>query len=298
MSTQDGMLRIADAVAPSLNQLLDVAASHADRPYYNDAADAPDRDAYYASLPASGELYDELSSLLRRTHHTELPYQPATHLYPLVDRRPDGGIISLYSGEEFDVQELIREDFRRQQELERRVEVLRTMIPLTAESLTSRIESLEAQFAYNCEHVVPQSWFNKRLPMRGDLHHLFACEIKCNSFRGNTPYYDFTPDNPGGPMKACGRSEPGRFEPRLGKSAAARATLYFLLRYPGEINQSTGEYTAERLATVLSWAKADPVSDWERHRNASIFAVQGNRNPLIDHLEWIERIDFTRGLGS
>ncbi|MCE0446644.1 endonuclease [Streptomyces tricolor] len=38
---------------------------------------------------------------------------------------------------------------------------------------------------------MPQSWFAKREPMRGDLHHLFACEPECNSFRGNIPYTDF-----------------------------------------------------------------------------------------------------------
>ncbi|MGW1681571.1 endonuclease [Saccharopolyspora sp. NPDC002376] len=33
---------------------------------------------------------------------------------------------------------------------------------------------LEAALPYNCEHVVPQSRFGNREPMRGDLHHLFA----------------------------------------------------------------------------------------------------------------------------
>ena len=50
---------------------------------------------------------------------------------------------------------------------------------------------LEASAPYNCEHVVPQSWFSKKEPMRGDLHHLFACESRCNSFRGNHAYFDF-----------------------------------------------------------------------------------------------------------
>jgi endonuclease I len=37
---------------------------------------------------------------------------------------------------------------------------------------------------------------------------------------------------------------------------------------------------------------AEPVSEYERHRNAAIFERQGNRNPLIDHPEWAARIDF------
>jgi endonuclease I len=35
------------------------------------------------------------------------------------------------------------------------------------------------------------------------------------------------------------------------------------------------------------------VSDYERHRNFAIAELQGNRNPLIDHPDWAERIDFT-----
>src|SRR4051794_25147285 len=50
---------------------------------------------------------------------------------------------------------------------------------------------VEAALPFNCEHVVPQSWFGKQKPMRGDLHHLFVCEARCNSFRGNTPYMEF-----------------------------------------------------------------------------------------------------------
>ena len=53
--------------------------------------------------------------------------------------------------------------------------------------------------------MVPQSWFEKHEPMRGDLHHLFACESRCNGFRGNTPFADF-PDFPPAPPP---ESEPG-----------------------------------------------------------------------------------------
>jgi hypothetical protein len=68
---------------------------------------------------------------------------------------------------------------------------------------------VEAALPYNCEHVVPQSWFGKAEPMRGDLHHLFVCETRCNSFRGNTPYTEFA-DFP--PLQKvgtdCGKSRP------------------------------------------------------------------------------------------
>jgi endonuclease I len=54
---------------------------------------------------------------------------------------------------------------------------------------------VEEALPFNCEHVVPQSWFGKAEPMRGDLHHLFACESRCNSFRGNTPFTERDPQH-------------------------------------------------------------------------------------------------------
>ena len=43
---------------------------------------------------------------------------------------------------------------------------------------------------------------------------------------------------------------------------------------------------------ILDWHEADPVSDYELHRNYVAVELQGNRNPMIDHPEWARRIDF------
>ena len=75
----------------------------------------------------------------------------------------------------------------------------------------------------------------------------------------------------------------------------ARATLYFLLRYPGEVADNDNEMPKDRLKTIVEWAKSDKVDRWERHRNAEIQKVQGNRNPLIDFPEMVDSINF--GLG-
>ena len=83
----------------------------------------------------------------------------------------------------------------------------------------------------------------------------------------------------------------------MGKGAVARATLYFLIRYPGEINRTAREYEPDRLKTLLGWHESDPVTEYEKHRNAAIFQKQGNRNPLIDHPEWASKIDFSLGIG-
>ncbi|WP_019012192.1 endonuclease [Deinococcus aquatilis] len=252
------------------------------RPYLDPADDAAAA-AYYAGLPLSETpSFLALSQLVTRTHQHLLPYDPAAELYPWVDLWPDGKLRSLYSGREHTAAELIAADRTAQA---RRLELA------ARESLSA--DALEDALPYNCEHVVPQSWFAKRQPMRGDLHHLFACEPDCNSFRGNTPYFDF-PDYGEALRTDCGRRDPGEFEPAQGKGAAARATLYFLLRYPGVVRQ----YSARHLQTLLAWHAAQPPADWERHRNAAIAARQGNRNPLIDHPEWASEVDFGEGLGQ
>lgn len=129
--------------------------------YYDEVGDARDRDKYYGSLDdrfdqeTPESLYRELNQLLSKTHRP-LGYSEARrHLYSYVDRRPDGGLYYIYSGEgpknESEVREPSREDLSN----------------------------------FNCEHVVPQSWFNKKGTPRGDLHHLFTEEVQCNGSRGN-----------------------------------------------------------------------------------------------------------------
>jgi endonuclease I len=88
---------------------------------------------------------------------------------------------------------------------------------------------------------------------------------------------------------------------RWGESAqqreVARATIYFLLRYPGEINATKKEYTPDRIELILGWHRTFEVTRYEHHRNAAIYEKQGNRNPLIDRPDLADGIDFTRSLG-
>ena len=45
-------------------------------------------------------------------------------------------------------------------------------------------------------------------------------------------------------------------------------------------------------SVMRQWHALDPVSDAERGRNDIIFSKwQGNRNPYIDHPEWVDAID-------
>lgn len=272
------------------------------RVYYDPCIDHPTRDAYYAGLdPELGpeELYRQLNALLKATHTEQPRYKPSLWVYPWVDLHPDLKIRSIYSGITYEPESLILEDLAVDQERARRTsELLARESARGVDALLEELNLLEAQLPYNCEHTVPQSWFGKQEPMRGDLHHLFACESGCNSFRGNQAYCDFA-DFEEAIRSDCGKREENRFEPSSlkGKGAVARATLYFLLRYPGLIAAAGGEFDAERLPILLAWHTAVPPDEYERHRNAAIHAIQGNRNPLIDFPEWAERIDFGLGFG-
>ena len=103
----------------------------------------------------------------------------------------------------------------------------------------AEFDALEAALPYNCEHVVPQSWFGKHEPMRGDLHHLFTCESGCNSFRGNFPYIDF-PDAEEALREACGHREADGFEPAAGQGPGG--TRHALL--PALLSQARGRHGA------------------------------------------------------
>jgi endonuclease I len=214
-----------------------------------------------------------------------------------VDLHPDLKLQSIYSGKSFHAEEFIREDFEVETYRERLREMVGARLNAAPEQLEEVLSLLEANLPpYNCEHVVPQSWFGKKEPMRGDLHHLFACERTCNSFRGNIPYFDF-PDFEEVVRGDCGKRQESKFEPKTNKGVAARASLYFLLRYPGEIDRTAAEYEEARVKLLLAWHKRYPVTEYERHRNMAIFEKQGNRNPLVDYPELASKIDFRKGLG-
>jgi endonuclease I len=280
----DATLQVSGlATADVAAALADLAAAR-NRVYYDAEADAVAAGAYY-----HGVALEEYADLVARSHTRRPAYKPARELYPWVDLQPSGMLRSLYTGHEWEPEALIRADLAiaqaRAQELTARQEGADGAAPAEAEAEAA----VEAALPFNCEHVVPQSWFAKREPMRGDLHHLFACEARCNSFRGNTPFAEFADFPEPSAVRAalrvvrgeCGKSEANGFEPARGKGAAARAVCYFLLRYLGEVQP--GEMPPPRRQILLDWHEQDPVTGWERHRNAAIFNRQGNRNPFIDH---------------
>jgi endonuclease G, mitochondrial len=285
---------LPDPVEHDVDAALAAVRAGGELPYYDAQADAKERSRYYSGVGVALDppgLYRALSALIVETHATRPPYKPMVRLYPWVDLRPDRMLHSVYSGQSFDPAELIRADARIERERTERLRALVTReTALGPREFEAAFDALESELPYNCEHVVPQSWFAKHEPMRGDLHHLFACEPRCNSFRGNSPYFDFADDS--ATRADCGRAEPAGFEPAGGKGAVARATLYFLLRYPGLVGDEARELQPDGIPILLDWQGRYPVEDYERHRNAAVAQAQGNRNPLIDHPEWAERIAF------
>ncbi len=270
--------------------------------YYDEEEDSRIVMDYYHDInfdeADKSKLFEQLHQLTTTTHENQLPYNSETrdYLYSTIDLRMDGNLKSIYSGSHKDPEQAIREDHEVALKRKEEYEKLLNNKPKNDDVWNKAVAIIESENMFNCEHVVPQSWFDQDNPMRGDLHHLFTCEKKCNSTRSNYPYFDFveyTPEMDIETIKTqCGKYEKEKFEPESGKGEVARATLYFLIRYPGEISH----YSAKDIEMLLNWHRDFKISVYEKHRNKEIYHIQKNRNPLIDFPEYADKIDFVLGL--
>lgn len=159
------------------------------------------------------------------------------------------------------------------------------------------------QRGMNAEHTWPQSLGAEGIA-KSDLHQLMPADINYNGRRGNFAYGIVANQEWSTPRGAdaddvsrFGTDDTGRqvFEPRAEvRGDIARGLLYFYTRY-NENRQgsfSLNNFKSE-LPHLLDWHKSDPVNDAERARNDAVQDVQGNRNPFIDHPEFIDQIgDF------
>lgn len=257
-----------------------------EKEYYDEEKDKKAVEQYYRNIDFDHSNHDEikqsLTQLLQETHSNKVTYDPSEYVYPWVDLRPDGNLNSIYSGEKREAEDVIKEDYRTAL---KRQEEIKKMENADPEQIRSQWKQIKNTFKYNCEHTVPQSWFNEQEPMRGDIHHLFTCDPLCNSIRSNYPYHDFKDYDPeqaniNRVEKGCGKADDGWFEPEHGKGAVARAMLYFLLRYPDKIEQSYRDQMNVEL--LLEWHQNFLPDIYEKHRNQAIYEIQGNRNPYID----------------
>jgi endonuclease I len=196
----------------------------------------------------------------------------------------------------------------------------------TADQLVAGV-GMEGQ-GYNREHMMPQSTFSTSssisdYPMYSDLNFIIPVDGYINQRRSNYPYgignntnhYIFS--NTSRISNAAIPNYPytGRvYEPvNEFKGDIARSLLYFVVRYEGKLGSFNTAYTTsanltpatdqcpldgteERavepayIAMLKQWSTADPVSQREIDRNNAVYVIQKNRNPFIDHPEWIDMI--------
>jgi endonuclease I len=170
---------------------------------------------------------------------------------------------------------------------------------------------------YNREHSFPQSWFNSASPMVSDIHHLFPTDGYVNGKRGDNPYGQvsaptWTSQNGSklGPSSFAGFTGTV-FEPiNEYKGDIARAMFYMVTRYENLVASWQNNSTADDILDGTSWPAldswpiqlwyqwhiADPVSQKEMSRNDSIYTIQKNRNPFIDHPEFVGLVWQCTGL--
>jgi len=167
---------------------------------------------------------------------------------------------------------------------------------------------------YNREHSVPQSWFNGNTAVPGpttDYHHIFPTDGFVNGKRSNFIYgevatasYTSLNGSKLGTSSFAGLTGTV-FEPIDSfKGDVARAFLYFVTRY--EDDMVTNATNAEALQAfepntfpsidiaylklMIRWHALDPVSAKEIARNNAAYTFQGNRNPFVDHPEYVAQV--------
>ncbi len=159
---------------------------------------------------------------------------------------------------------------------------------------------------YNREHIMPQSAFGSAAPMKDDGHFVVPADGYVNNRRSNYPFGIVT--NPtwtsSNGSKVGPNATPGYsgtvFEPiDEFKGDIARMLFYVATRYEDQIaswnsdmlNGTSDQVFADWfLDILLQWNADDPVSQREIDRNNAVYNYQGNRNPFIDHPEWVNEI--------
>jgi endonuclease I len=162
---------------------------------------------------------------------------------------------------------------------------------------------------YNREHVWPKHWLNLTSSqvsntytgVASDLFELRPAAQNINSARGDLGYGTTSvtvPHTYGSVSDASGSYwYPGDAD----RGDVARTIFYMATRYgQGQannlsvVNGQPATYQFGDLASLLKWNYEDTPDDFERRRNQAIYSstlnptyYQGNRNPYIDHPEWV-----------
>ncbi len=165
---------------------------------------------------------------------------------------------------------------------------------------------------WNREHSIPKSWWGRdKQPQYSDIFILYPSDGYVNGRRSNYPLGEvsnitYSSNNSFSKLGSSSISGAGSvvFEPNdQYKGDLARTYFYALTKYDayswtsgngnyvfsGSKNKNFG-FTDYALNLFLKWHQLDPVDDWERHRNEGAYSQQNNRNPFIDHPEWVNAI--------
>jgi endonuclease I len=170
---------------------------------------------------------------------------------------------------------------------------------------------------YNREHAFPRAWFGDDFHIRGDLHNIFATDGESNAIHANFPYGDVgnaTWTSPAG-AKFGQSAFPGYtgnvFEViDAYKGDFARDMFYMVTVYENFMPAWPANSIADSILDGTTWPSLDPwaikqlykwhildpVSQKEITRNDSVYRVQHNRNPFIDHPEFVALIWQCTGL--
>ena len=154
---------------------------------------------------------------------------------------------------------------------------------------------------WNREHVWAKSHgdFGTSTGPGTDVHHLRPTNVQVNSARGNKDFDEGGSEVEGAPGNF---TDDDSFEPRDEvKGDVARMILYMDVRYEGddsfpdlEANDVVDNGSAPhlgRLSVLREWSAEDPPDSFEQQRNDVIYdEIQHNRNPFVDHPEWVDEI--------
>ncbi len=228
----------------------------------------------YADIPigyydsANGLSEDALKSALHNIidNHTVTPYTNVSYILDETDIDPDNSsnLILIYTG-------------------------------------NSIISNWDGGTTWNKEHVWAKShgFPDPDETAYSDIHNLKPCYPSVNSSRSDKDFYEG--GTPHDIATECYYTDT-TWEPRDEvKGDVARIMFYMATRYEGDASDEPDLELVENittypnpefgiLSTLLKWHNDDPVSEFERNRNDKIYSYQDNRNPFIDHPEYVSKI--------
>ncbi len=232
---------------------------------------------YYASIESlasdvQGSTFrSKLAQLIISTHKTQTSYDGLRTVFPKTDKDPNksGNIIWFYTG--------------------------------TSVSFSGSFNT-----GTNREHVWPKNAgkaFTAESGPGSDSHHLRPCNDQLNSTRSSHQFGEVATTT-GNIVKESGSTSYDNlcylsgnyFYPGVGyRGATARILMYMQTRWGDEFSLQFvvgegGNKNIGDIKTLLKWHYLEPPTEEEKARNEAVYAIQGNRNPFIDHPEYATRI--------